>query len=130
VNNPRNPCILAFIYIIGRKTTIVCINVSMNDYVYQIKGALESPIGEFKGFQVLVCDLNNFEVVNVPAEILNNETAKYIQFRLKVSSDALEIQKLPYSVQSNIRAPLGRWLDRWVLNNFYGDISNRKSTNA
>jgi len=97
--------------------------------VYQIHGALENAQGQFKGLRVLVCDLNYFDSVDVPVEILDNETAKYIQFRLKVSKQALDIQKLPVSVQNRIRAPLGRWLDDWVLKNFHGDTSKSKDTN-
>jgi hypothetical protein len=102
----------------------------MNKYVYQIQGALESATGQFKGLRVLVCDLYNFDSADAPVEILDSETAKYIQFRLKVTTETLNIQKLPVNVQNKIRAPLGRWLDQWVLENFYGDISNRKSINS
>ena len=102
----------------------------MSKYVYQIQGALESATGQFQGLRVLVCDLYNFDSVDVPMEILDKETARYIEFRLKVTTETMNIQKLPVSVQNKIRAPLGRWLDEWVLENFYGDISNVKSTNA
>jgi hypothetical protein len=101
----------------------------MSKYAYQIQGALESAQGQFKGLRVLVCDLYNFDSVDVPVEILDHETAKYIQFRLKATTAVLDIAKLPISVQNKIRAPLGRWLDQWVLENFHGDISKRKSTN-
>jgi hypothetical protein len=101
----------------------------MNDYAYQIQGALENVQGQFLGLRVLVCDKNNFEIVDVPVEVLDTQTAKYIQFRLKVSN-VIDIQRLPYGIQNNIRAPLGRWLDFWVLENFYGDTSNRKSINS
>jgi hypothetical protein len=102
----------------------------MSKYVYQIQGALESATGQFQGLRVLVCDLYNFDSVDVPMEILDKETARYIEFRLRVTTETMNIQKLPVSVQNKIRAPLGRWLDEWVLENFYGDISNGKSTNA
>ena len=102
----------------------------MNKYVYQIQGALESADGQFKGLRILVCDLYNFDSVDVPVEILDKETAKYIQFRLRVTTDAINIQRLPNSIQNSIRAPLGRWLDQWVLENFYGDTGNRKSINS
>ena len=102
----------------------------MSKYVYQIQGALESAAGEFQGLRVLVCDLYNFDSVDVPVAILDKETARYIEFRLNVTTETMNIQKLPVSVQNKIRAPLGRWLDDWVLENFYGDISNGKSTNA
>ena len=101
----------------------------MNKYVYQIRGALENTAGRLTGLRVLVCDLYNFDSVDVPVEILDKETAKYIEFRLKVTTANLDIQKLPVVIQNRIRAPLGLWLDRWVLENFYGDISKRKSTN-
>jgi len=101
----------------------------MSKYVYQIQGALESADGRFYGFRVLVCDLHNFDSVDVPVEILDNETAKYIQFRLKCSDTTMDIAKLPYGIQNRIRAPLGRWLDQWVLENFYGNHSESKSIN-
>ena len=97
--------------------------------MYQIHGALENAQGQFKGLRVLVCDLNYFDSVDVPVGVLDNETAKFLQFRLKVSKQPLDIQRLPVSVQNRIRAPLGRWLDNWVLKNFYGNISKSKDTN-
>lgn len=102
----------------------------MNKYVYQIQGALENPPGKLKGLRILVCDLNNFDTADVPIEILDNDTVKYLQFRLNLCEDTLNIQRLPVKVQNNIRTPLGKWLDRWVLDNFYGDTSNRTSTNT
>jgi len=101
----------------------------MNKYVYQIKGALENAAGQFKGLQVLVCDLYNFDVVDVPAEVLDRDTVKYLEFRLRVTTQAIDIQRLPYGVQNKIRAPLGRWLDRWVLENFYVNNIKSKSIN-
>lgn len=101
----------------------------MSKYVYQIQGALEDKAGKFHGFRVLVCDLYNFESVDVPVEILDNETAKYFEFRLRCADTILDIAKLPHSIQNRIRAPLGRWLDRWVLENFHGNPSNPKSIN-
>ena len=101
----------------------------MSKYVYQIQGALEDAAGKFKGFRVLVCDLYNFESVYVPLEVLDNETAKYMEFRLRVTTKPVDIQRLPYDVQNRIRAPLGRWLDQWVLENFYGNHSKPTSTN-
>lgn len=106
------------------------ISRSMNKYVYQIQGALENANGEFKGLRVLVCDLYNFDSVDVPREILDKETARYIEFRLNITTATLNIQKLPDGVQNRIRAPLGKWLDRWVLENFYGDIKQHKSVNS
>jgi hypothetical protein len=102
----------------------------MSKYAYQIKGALEDAHGKLRGFQVLVCDLFYFESVMVPIEIIDIETAKYLEFRLNVTTAALDIQRLPIEIQNRIRAPLGRWLDRWVLENFHGDPSKPKSTNS
>ena len=99
----------------------------MNNYVYQIKGALESPAGKLKGLRILVCDLYNFDEADAPIEILDNETVKYLEFRLKLTDDALIIQCLPVKVQNNIRIQLGKWLDRWVLDNFYGEIEGRET---
>jgi hypothetical protein len=114
----------------GNKNDIVCIIISMNKYVYQIPGALENTQGRFLGLRVLVCDLHNFDSVDVPVEVLDSETAKYVQFRLSITSEPVDIQKMPVEIQNKIRAPLGRWLDHWGLNNFYGNTSNPKSTNA
>jgi hypothetical protein len=102
----------------------------MNRYVYQIQGAMENSQGVFTGFRVLVCDLYNFDSVDIPAAVMDKETRKYLEFRLQLTDDALKIQSLPVKIQNNIRAPLGRWLDRWVLENFYGDISNTKGFNS
>lgn len=102
----------------------------MNKYVYQIQGALESRQGDFLGLRVLICDVNNFDSVDVPVEVLDSETAKYIKFRLSITAEALDIQRLPVNIQNKIRTPLGRWLDHWVLDNFYGNTVNTKSTNA
>ena len=101
----------------------------MSKYAYQIHGALENAQGTFLGFRVLVCDALYFELVDVPVEVLDNETSKYIQFRLKVTKNALDIQRLPHSVQNAIRKPVGLWLDRWVLENFYGNNRKPKSIN-
>jgi hypothetical protein len=102
----------------------------MSQYVYQIHGALENAQGQFKGLRVLVCDLYNFDCVDAPVEILDNETAKFIQFRLKVTSQPLDIQRLPVLIQNRIREPLGRWLDDWVYKNFNGNTSESKDINS
>lgn len=101
----------------------------MSKYVYQIQGALEDSNQKVKGLRILVCNAYYFDSVDVPAEILDHEIVKYLEYRLKLHGH-LDIQKLPIIVQNQIRVPLGYWLDTWVLENFYGDTSNRKSTNA
>ena len=101
----------------------------MNDYAYQIQGALENAQGQLLGLRVLVCDVHNFEIVDVPVEVIDSETAKYIQFRLRLA-EHLDMKQLPIKIQNQIRAPLGRWLDFWVLDNFYGNNSERKSINS
>jgi hypothetical protein len=98
----------------------------MSKYVYQIQGALESRTGQLTGLRVLVCDLYNFDSVDVPVAVLDKETARYLQFRLQVTTATLNIQRLPNGIQNKIRAPLGAWLDHWVLENFYGHTSNTK----
>jgi hypothetical protein len=102
----------------------------MSKYVYQIQGALESRQGEFLGLRVLVCDAFNFDSVDIPVEVLDSETAKYVQFRLSITAETVNIARLPVEIQNRIRAPLGRWLDHWVLDNFYGDNRKYKDTNA
>ena len=101
----------------------------MNEYVYQIQGALEDSNGRLRGFRVLVCNLHYFDSADAPVDILDKETAKYIEFRLKVC-EYLDINRLPVEIQNKIRTPLGRWLDQWVLDNFYGNSSKSKSPNA
>ena len=102
----------------------------MSKYVYQIQGALESPQGKFLGLRVLVCNVDFLDSVDVPVEILDSETAKYMQFRLSITAETVNIKSLPVEIQNKIRTPLGRWLDRWVLENFYGDNRKHKDTNA
>lgn len=102
----------------------------MSEYVYQIQGALENAHGQFQGLRILVCDAHNIDMVDAPVEILDRETVKFLQFRLNITKETINIQNLPVIVQYKIRAPLGRWLDHWVLENFHGDISKRKSINT
>jgi len=102
----------------------------MSKYVYQIQGAIESPMGKLIGLRCLVCNIDFLDMVDVPVEVLDHETTKYLQFRLSITAEALNIQSLPVEIQNRIRAPLGRWLDHWVLDNFYGDNRTNKSTNA
>lgn len=101
----------------------------MGKYAYQIKGMLETPSGKMGGLRVLVCDLNYFDLVDVPADIIDKETVAYLQFRMKVNS-YVDINRLPIPVQNRVRAPLGRWLDKWVVDNFYGDLSKGESANS
>ena len=98
--------------------------------MYQIQGALENPMGKFLGLRCLVCNVDFLDMVDVPVEVLDYETTKYLQFRLSITAETLDIQRLPVEIQNRIRAPLGRWLDHWVLNNFYGDKRTNKSTNT
>jgi hypothetical protein len=102
----------------------------MSKYVYQIQGALENPQGQFVGLRVLVCNVDFLDMVDVPVEVLDSETVKYMQFRLSITAEAINIAALPVEMQNKIRAPLGRWLDQWVLENFYGDNRKHKDTNA
>ena len=99
----------------------------MDKYAYQIQGALENAQGTFLGLRVLVCSAYYFDSVDVPAEVLDRETAKYIEFRLMLT-ESMDIQRLPYSVQNKIRTPLGRYLDDWVRKN-YGNTGKRKDSN-
>jgi hypothetical protein len=102
----------------------------MNKYVYQIQGALEDNNQKLRGLRVLVCNLYNFDAVDVPIEILDKETARYLAFRLKLTDDALVIQNLPNAIVNRIRMLLGKYLDKWVLENFHGDTSNTKGVNT
>jgi hypothetical protein len=102
----------------------------MSKYVYQIQGALENSQKKLLGFRVIVCDELKMDLVDVPIEILDYETTKYMQYRLSITAEAVNIQNLPVEIQNRIRAPLGRWLDHWVLENFYGNTQQRKSINS
>jgi hypothetical protein len=132
-NKPRNPVFPVKIQFIfywnGREPFDFCINMSMNKYVYQIQGALEDKRGKLLGLRVLVCNVDNLDSVDVPVEVLDSETAKYIQFRLSITAETVSINSMPYEIQNKIRAPLGRWLDHWVHDNFYGDNRKHKDTN-
>ena len=101
----------------------------MNKYAYQIQGVLENKRGQLCGFRVMVCNVNNMDLVDVPVEVLDSETTKFLQFRLSITAEQVNIANLPVEIQNRIRAPLGRWLDRWVLENFYGIPCDGKSTN-
>ena len=103
------------------------ISKGMNKYVYQIQGALEDSNQNLLGLRVLVCDLYNFDSVDVPIEILDKETAKYLAFRLKLTDGPMVIQKLPNGVINKIRLLLGKYLDKWVLENYYGELQGRKT---
>lgn len=108
---------------------IFCISRCMSHYAYQIQGALENANGRLKGLRVLVCDMYCFDSVDIPIEILDKNTTKYLEYRLKLT-ESMDINKLPVKIQKQIRGPLGIWLDRWVRENFYGDISERKNLNS
>ena len=98
-------------------------------YAYQIQGALENDRQEILGFRVIVCTEHNFYLVDAPVELFNNDVIQYLRFRFKVNS-FLNLNKLPKTIQHKIRAPLGRFLDYWVLENTNGDYSKPKNTNA
>ena len=85
-----------------------------NFYVYQIKGILEKPNKEIGGMRVLLCSKDFFDSVDVPANIFDKETLKYLKFRLAVN-DFIDIKKLPVHIVNKIRAPLNQWLDNWVI---------------
>lgn len=114
----------------GRQMQVLCIIINMNKYAYQIQGVLENRQGKMCGLRVMVCNANNKEAVDVPVEVLDSETVKFLQFRLSITAEPVNITTLPIKIQNQIRAPLGRWLDHWVLENFYGNTSNRKSINT
>jgi len=90
-------------------------------YVYQIKGILEKPNKDIGGIRVLICFLNYFDSVDVPAAVFDKETLRYLRFRLAVN-DYINVNRLPISVVNRIREPMNKWLDNWVIReNFLGD---------
>ena len=88
----------------------------MTKYAYQIKGALEDNQGDVTGFRVLICTADCFYDVDVPGEVFERELLSFMKFRLAVH-ERVEIGKLPIRIQNQIRGPIGRWLDFWVLDN-------------
>jgi hypothetical protein len=101
----------------------------MTKYAYQIQGALEDPNKNIRGFRVLVCTVDYLNTVDAPVEIFDKDTLEYLKYRFSIC-EYMNIQKLPISIQNKIRGPLGKWLDKWVLENINGDTINRKSTDA
>jgi len=89
----------------------------MTTYVYQIQGALENVKQELLGFRVFLCTAFFFDSVDVPAEVFDKELIAYMRFRLAVTEGRININRLPYKIQNKLRDAMGRWLDRWVLEN-------------
>ena len=83
-------------------------------YVYQIKGILEKPNRDIGGIRVLLCSKDFFDSVDVPANIIDKETLRYLKYRLAVNA-FVDVRKLPIVIQNRIRTPLNLWLDNWVL---------------
>ena len=98
-------------------------------YTYQIKSVLYRPAVGIRGFRVVLATEEHFYEVDVPAENFDNETLRYIRFRLMVCPH-MDVRNLPRRVQHKIRAPLGRFLDFWILEDRYGNSGNRKNPNA
>jgi len=98
-------------------------------YAYQIQGVLENSRQEITGFRVVVCTAYHFYNVDAPAELFDRSVLQYIRFRLAVNS-YMNVNKLPASIKDKIKAPLGRFLDFWVLENTDGNFSERKDTNT
>jgi hypothetical protein len=120
--------LLVQIKIFWRILKIVCINIDMK-YAYQIQGALENNQQEILGFRVVVVTEYNFYLVDAPVELFDKEVMAYIKFRFKLNPK-LNMQTLPPTVKLKIRAPLGRFLDFWVLENINGNHSERKNINT
>ena len=83
-------------------------------YVYQIKGILEKSNKEIGGMRVLLCSTDFFDSVDIPADIFDRDTLRYLRYRLAVN-DYLDINKLPIPILNKIRTPINQWLDHWVL---------------
>jgi hypothetical protein len=83
-------------------------------YVYQIKGILEKSNKDIGGMRVLLCSKDFFDSIDVPVEIFDKETIRYLKFRLAVN-DYIDVQKLPVYIINRIRSPMNRWLDNWVI---------------
>lgn len=90
---------------------------------------MENNNNDILGFRVIVVTGSEFYTVDVPAELFDYETLRYLKFRMSVNS-VMDVSRLPLAIRNKIRGPLGRYLDYWVLENIHGDYSTRKNTNA
>lgn len=89
--------------------------MSSTQYVYQIMGILEHPeTKKVGGIRVVVCTANIFEQVDVPADCMQKEMRAYLRFRSAVCNH-FDVRRLPYGVQNDLRASIGKWLDNYVL---------------
>jgi hypothetical protein len=84
-------------------------------YVYQIKGVLEKPNKEVGGFRITICTVEYMGLVDVPADIFSKELLAYFKYRLAVNNH-LDVRKLPNNIINQLRKPMNKWLDEWVLN--------------
>jgi hypothetical protein len=84
-------------------------------YVYQIKGILEKPNKEVSGFRITICTVEYMGLVDVPASIFSKELLAYFKYRLAVNN-SLDVRKIPNSIINQMRTPMNKWLDEWVLN--------------
>jgi hypothetical protein len=84
-------------------------------YVYQIKGVLEKPNKEVGGFRITICTVDYMGMVDVPANIFSKELLAYFKYRLAVNN-YLDVRKIPNSIINQMRMPMNKWLDEWVLN--------------
>lgn len=82
-------------------------------YVYRIQGVLEKSDGEIGGIRVSLCSSTLLTDVDVPSSIFPKELLDYLKFRLHVNN-YLNIQQLPNKLQTELRNPLGKYLDKWV----------------
>ena len=115
---PANPANFIF-YNFGIETLDSCTIRSMKDtlYVYQIQGMLERPNGKIGGLRVLVCSLTYFESVDIPSDILDKELLAYLRYRSMVCAH-MDVRKLPYKIEKQLRNAINPWIDRYVLENF------------
>ena len=86
-------------------------------YVYQIQGLLQDADKRILGIRTLVCNVDYFESVDVPANVLDKGMIAYLRFRSAVC-EPMDIRKLPNNIINELRIRLGRYLDKWVLENF------------
>jgi hypothetical protein len=101
----------------------------MEKYIYQIYGILHNPDGNFHGVRIVVVGNNVTQMVDIKSGAFDADTRKYLEFRTKLS-ERLDFDKLPASVQYNVKMPIKRCLDLWMQEKLNGDTSEPKNTNA
>jgi len=90
------------------------------EYAYQIQGALEDRKQNVKGFRVFLWTSTNFYEVDIPEHVFPKTILQYMKYRMMLTKE-VQIQSLPENIQRQIRDPIGKYLNTWVLGKQNGD---------